>query len=424
MKKVLIILLACFMWSCNNSKKSNVNKGEENKQLTAKDILGNPKYLAMSYGGYRYADHSIEPTLEELKDDMKILHAMGIRIVRTYKVHLPQAENLLQAISELKANDPSFEMYVMLGAWIDCKNAWTDQEPIHNEESEANKPQMEKAVALANQYPDIVKVIAVGNEAMVKWAASYYVEPWVILKWVNYLQDLKKEGKLSQDVWVTSSDNFASWGGGGEEYHVEDLNNLIKAVDFLSVHTYPMHDTHYQPEFWLNQDGLEGKTDMEKIEISMLRAKEYAITQTANVKKYMESLGVNKPIHIGETGWASFSSGHYGTTGSKACDEYKEALYYQHMRDWTNGAGMSCFYFEGFDEPWKGGENSGNSEKHFGLFKVDGKAKYALWGEVDKGTFDGLTRNGNRITKTYNGDKDAMMKDVEVPPNAEEWHAN
>lgn len=424
MKNFLIILLACFMCSCNNSKKNEENQIEEKKQLTAKDILGNPKYLAMSYGGYRHADHSIEPTLDELKEDMKILHALGIRIVRTYKVHLPQAENLLKAISELKEKDPSFEMYVMLGAWIDCKNAWTDQEPIHNEESEANKAQMEKAVALANQYPDIVKVIAVGNEAMVKWAASYYVEPWVILKWVNYLQDLKKEGKLSKDLWVTSSDNFASWGGGGSEYHVEDLNNLIKAVDFLSVHTYPMHDTHYQPEFWLNQDGLEGKTDMEKIEISMLRAKDYAITQTGNVKKYMESLGVNKPIHIGETGWASFSSGHYGTTGSKACDEYKEALYYQHMRDWTNEAGMSCFYFEGFDEPWKGGENSGNSEKHFGLFKVDGKAKYALWHEVDKGTFKGLTRNGNPITKTYSGDKEALMKYVEVPPTAEEWHAN
>lgn len=424
MKNFLIILLACFMCSCNNSKKNEENQIEEKKQLTAKDILGNPKYLAMSYGGYRHADHSIEPTLDELKEDMKILHALGIRIVRTYKVHLPQAENLLKAISELKEKDPSFEMYVMLGAWIDCKNAWTDQEPMHNEESEANKAQMEKAVALANQYPDIVKVIAVGNEAMVKWAASYYVEPWVILKWVNYLQDLKKEGKLSKDLWVTSSDNFASWGGGGSEYHVEDLNNLIEAVDFLSVHTYPMHDTHYQPEFWLNQDGLEGKTDMEKIEISMLRAKDYAITQTGNVKKYVESLGINKPIHIGETGWASFSSGHYGITGSKACDEYKEALYYQHMRDWTNEAGMACFYFEGFDEPWKGGENSGNSEKHFGLFKVDGKAKYALWDEVDKGTFKGLTRNGNPITKTYSGDKEALMKDVEVPPTAEEWHAN
>nr|WP_240911183.1 glycosyl hydrolase family 17 protein [Yeosuana marina] len=387
---------------------------------TAAEILGNPNYLAMSYGGYRYQDHSIEPTLEELKEDMKILHALGIRIVRTYKVHKPQAENLLKAISELKQEDPSFEMYVMLGAWIDCKNAWTDQKPIHNLESDDNKPQMEKAVALANQYPDIVKVIAVGNEAMVKWAASYYVEPWIILKWVNYLQDLKKKGKLSKDLWVTSSDNFASWGGGGEEYHVEDLNKLIKAVDYLSVHTYPMHDTHYQPDFWLNPEGMEGKTDMEKIEISMLRAKEYAKMQYENVKRYMESLGVSKPIHIGETGWASLSSGFYGPDGSKACDEYKEALYYNHMRDWTNQEGISCFYFEGFDEPWKGGDNSGNSEKHFGLFTVDGKAKYALWDMVDQGVFKGLTRNGNPINKTYNGDKNALMKDVLVPPTAKE----
>lgn len=424
MKPWLLILIIGVIWSCGKTKKNNDDQVIEKKQLIAKDILGNPNYLAMSYGGYRYADHDIEPTLDELKEDVKILYALGIRVLRTYKVHKPQAENLLKAISEIKQQDPSFEMYVMLGAWIDCKNAWTDQEPIHNEESADNKPQMEKAVALANQYPDIVKVIAVGNEAMVKWAASYYVEPWVILKWVNYLQGLKKEGKLSKDLWVTSSDNFASWGGGGEEYHVEDLNKLIKAVDFLSVHTYPMHDTHYQPDFWLNQEGLEGKTDIEKIEISMLRAKAYAMTQTGNVKKYMESLGVDKPIHIGETGWASFSSGHYGTTGSKACDEYKEALYYKHMRDWTNEKGMSCFYFEGFDEPWKGGDNPGNSEKHFGLFTVDGKAKYTLWNEVDKGIFKGLTRNGNPITKTYGGNKETLMKDVEAPPTAEEWHAN
>ena len=424
MKPWLLILIIGFMWSCGKAKKNNDNQVIEKAQLTAKDILGNSDYLAMSYGGYRHADHSIEPTLDELKEDMKILHALGIRVLRTYKVHKPQAENLLKVISEIKKQDPNFEMYVMLGAWIDCKNAWTDKEPIHNEESADNKPQIEKAVALANQYPDIVKVIAVGNEAMVKWAATYYVEPWVILKWVKYLQDLKKQGKLSKDLWVTSSDNFASWGGGGEEYHVEDLNKLIKAVDFLSVHTYPMHDTHYQPEFWLNQDGLEGKTDMEKIEISMLRAKEYAIAQAGNVKEYVESLGVDKPIHIGETGWSSFSSDHYGAEGSKACDEYKEALYYKHMRDWTNEAGMSCFYFEGFDEPWKGGDNPGNSEKYFGLFTVDGKAKYALWDDVDKGIFKGLTRNGNPITKTYNGDKEALMKDVEVPPTPKVWHAS
>lgn len=390
------------------------------KTKTAKEILGNPEYLAMSYGGYRHADHSIEPTSDELKDDIKILSAMGVKIVRTYKVHKPQAANLLQAIAELKKDDPNFEMYVMLGAWIDCKNAWTNQEPDHNVESEANKPQIEETVRLANTYPDIVKVIAVGNEAMVKWAAPYYVQPDVILKWVNHLQDLKKKGELSKDLWVTSSDNFASWGGGDAEYHVEDLNKLINAVDFISMHTYPMHDTHYQPEFWLKSDGTEEMSDLEKIDASMMRAKTYAISQYQSVKNYMESLGVDKPIHIGETGWASFSDGYYGAKGSKACDEYKEALYYNHMRDWTNEAGMSCFYFEGFDEPWKGGNNPGNSEKHFGLFTVEGQAKYTLWDLVDKGTFDGLTRNGNPITKTFNGDKAELMKSVLTPPLAEE----
>jgi len=358
--------------------------------------------------------------MEELKEDMKILHAMGIRMLRTYKLLKPQATNLVKVISDIKKEDPDFEMYVMLGAWVDCKNSFGsgDGPPEHNKENEENDAEIARAVVLANKYPDIVKVIAVGNEAMVKWAASYYVEPWIILKWVNHLQDLKQKGELPKDLWITSSDNFASWGGGGEEYHIDDLNQLIKAVDFISMHTYPMHDTHYQPEFWLNGEGLEGKTDMEKIDISMLRAKDYAMMQYDNVKKYMESLGVNKPIHIGETGWASFSAGQYGPDGSRACDEYKEALYYNHMRDWTNEAGMSCFYFEGFDEPWKGGENPGNSEKHFGLFTVDGKAKYALWDEVDKGTFKGLTRNGNPITKTYNGDKDVMMKNVLVAPTS------
>ncbi len=235
---VLMVLVSC---GENSSKKSEdsseTEKTQSKKVLTAADILGNPDYPGISFGGYRHADHDIEPTLEELKDDMRILHAAGIRVVRTYKVHLPHASNVLKAISELKKEDQNFEMYVMLGAWIDCKNAWTDMEPDHNVESEANKPQIEEAVRLANLYPDIVKILAVGNEAMVKWAEAYYVQPAVILKWVNYLQDLKKSGGLPKDLWITSSDNFASWGGGGTEYHVEDLNKLFRAVDYVSMHT-------------------------------------------------------------------------------------------------------------------------------------------------------------------------------------------
>jgi len=156
--------------------------------------------------------------------------------------------------------------------------------------------------------------------------------------------------------------------------------------------------------------------EIEKIEKAMLRAKEYAIIQYDSVYNYMKSLGVNKPIHIGETGWASFSNGHYGNDGSKATDEYKEALYYNHMRDWTNKNNMSCFYFEAFDEVWKDAQNENGSENHFGLFTINGEAKHALWNLVDKGNFEGLTRNGNPIKKTYNGNKENLLNEIKTPP--------
>jgi len=383
--------------------------------MTAATILGNPAYLAISYGGYRHADHDIEPTIEELKEDMKLLAAMGIKILRTYKVHLPQASNLLAAISELKKEDASFEMYVMLGAWIDCKNAWTDLAPDHNSESDRNAIEIATTVALAKKYPGIVKIIAVGNEAMVKWAASYYVQPNVILKWVHHLQDLKKSGALSKDLWITSSDDFSSWGGGGAEYHTPDLEKLIKAVDYISMHTYAYHNSHYNPGFWEVPDAEKELSAIEKVDRAMLRAKSFAMTQYNNVKNYMISLGIDKPIHIGESGWATKSNGFYGQNGSRATDEYKQGLYYQHIREWTNKEKISCFYFEAFNEQWKDAGNPLGSENHFGLINFEGEAKYPLWEAVDAGVFEGLTRNGKTITKTYNGDTALLMKDVLVP---------
>ena len=90
------------------------------------------------------------------------------------------------------------------------------------------------------------------------------------------------------------------------------------------------------------------------------------------------------------------------------------------MREWTNSAGISCFYFEAFDEPWKDAHNSKGSENHFGLITVDGKAKYPLWDLVDQGIFDGLTRDGNPITKTYEGNRDLLMLEVLPPPRKQE----
>jgi exo-beta-1,3-glucanase (GH17 family) len=385
------------------------------REMTAEKLLGNPKYQAICYGGYRTNSRDNEPNVSEVKEDLKILAALDIKIIRTYNLHREEIVNVLKAITELKKENPKFEMYVMLGVWIDCKNAWTEIAPIHNEESQRNTIEIQKAVELSNQYPEIIKIISVGNEAMVKWATSYYVTPAIILKWVNHLQELKKSEQLPKNLWITSSDNYLSWGGGEEQYHTEDLNSLIKAVDYISLHSYPIHDERYFPEIWGIKENEANLSDKMKIDATMLRARDYAISQYNGVVKYMKSIGLDKPVHIGETGWTTIDNIYYGDKGSKAADEYKAAQYYELMREWSNKEKITCFYFEAFDENWKDSANPLGSENHFGLINLQSQAKYALWKNVDNGTFKGLTRNGKPITKSYNGNVNELWLDVKIP---------
>jgi exo-beta-1,3-glucanase (GH17 family) len=415
MKKLLLLVI---LLTLAISAYGQTRQNDTAAQITASDILGNPDYLAFSYGGYREKTRDDVPSVDDLKEDMKILSAMGVKIIRTYNTQkYAQAENLLKAIRQLKNEDHDFEMYVMLGAWIDCKDAWTDT-PDHSEgDLEGNTAEIEAAISLTNAYPDIVKIIAVGNEAMVHWAVTYFVYPKVILNWVNHLQALKDSGGIPAGVWITSSDNFASWGGGDSSYHNDDLTALIKAVDYVSLHTYPFHDSYHNPEFWGADAAEEAMPNKEKADAALLRAKNYAISQYQSTRAYIESLGIDKPIHIGETGWASKASGQYGATGSQAADEYKATLFYQHMRDWSSDAGMSLFYFEVFDEQWKDQESALGSENHFGLINLKGEAKSALWDMVDAGAFKGLTRNGKTIGKTYGGSEQALLADILPVPS-------
>ena len=400
-----LTLLVAVLASCGDAPKT-----EPMQDPSASNLLGNPNYPAISYGGYRGVSRSEQPTLAQLKEDMRILYAMGIRFLRTYNVQLPHASNVVKAIAELKQTDPDFEMYVMLGAWIDCEGAWTGAPNHAVQDFEANGEEIERAVALTRQFPDIVKVIAVGNEAMVHWAASYFVAPEVILHWVNHLQGLKAEGDLPSDLWITSSDNFASWGGGGPEYHNADLDSLVLAVDYVSMHTYPFHDTHYNPTFWKGEE-----FDPTDVDGAMARAVAYSQHQYASVVNYVRRLDADKPVHIGETGWASVSDGFYGPEGSRASDEYKQALFYHGMREWTQSSGISCFYFEAFDEPWKSAANPTDSENHFGLFTKDGEAKHAIWSLVEEGVFEGLTRDGHEIRPTYAGQRELLDRHVLNP---------
>ena len=73
MSIALVVLV--FSLSCTTSVPKDVIVKKTSK--TAAQLLGNPNYLAMSYGGYRENSREIQPTIAALKEDLKILFCNG-----------------------------------------------------------------------------------------------------------------------------------------------------------------------------------------------------------------------------------------------------------------------------------------------------------------------------------------------------------
>lgn len=408
----LLLGLLMVAWGCGRPGPA---RGAAADAATAAGLLGDPEMVAMSYSGWRTTKRAAElsPTVAEIREDLRLMHAMGVRFIRTYNTQLyPQTERILEAIRELQAEDAGFDMYVMLGAWIQCEGAYVGVSNHEVEDVETNSREIARAIELAMAYPEIVKIIAVGNEAMVHWQ-PHHVGPEVIHKWVKVLREARADGRLSSDLWITTSDNWAALGG-EEAYHSDDLLALLRDLDFVSLHTYAFHDSFYKPSFdW----AVEADADLpvaEQRKRAVARAVAHQEQELETTRAYMLANGIDKAIHIGETGWATRDDSHYGPEGTKAADEYTSMLFHDAVREWTNAEGMSCFYFQAFDEPWKSSTPDG-SESHFGLFTADGQAKAVIWDLVDAGVFEGLGRNGNPVTKTFGGEMDRLMETVEAP---------
>ena len=328
------------------------------------------------------------------------MHGLGVEILRTYDTQLFQhTERLLLALDQLKEQDSTVQMVIMMGIWIECANAWSEN-PDHAKENEPqNVAEILKAVELVNRFPDHVVALAVGNESMVHWA-PYHVGPKIVLKWVRHLKELRGKGEIPEHLLLTSSDNHAAWGSSDPAYRNRTLDSLIKEVDFVSVHSYPFHDTHYNPSFWneIQSDKYPNNSNRTLDTILMERAVLYAVEQYQSTCNYVRGVSPGKVVHIGETGWASVSSGFYGPKGSCAASEHKQSLYFKGIQSWSRNNGVVCFYFEMFDEPWKDSIDAKGSENHFGLITVDGKIKMALWDQYEQ--LNRLQRGGRVLTRT------------------------
>jgi exo-beta-1,3-glucanase (GH17 family) len=230
---------------------------------------------------------------------------------------------------------------VMLGAYIEAEmnnfNCPWHGGVYSEEQLEAhvalNQTKMKTLIQLANAYPQIVFSLSVGNEACVEWTDHYVHEDSV----AAYVRMVRAETTQP----VTFCENYVPW-------HMK-LQKLAAEVDFISIHTYPVW------EYKHIQDALE-----------YTKENYYSVA-----RKYPDV-----PVVITEAGWATNSNGR-GIDPENVNETYQK-LYFEKLMMWVETENILTFFFEAFDESWKGSPEPMEPEKHWGLYRIDRTPKLAI----------------------------------------------
>lgn len=307
---------------------------------------------AVAYSPYRtsVAPGSVPApvvTTAQLDQDLGLLAQGGYGLIRLFDCQTNasqasggSAEAILQRIEADK-----LDIKVQLGVYIQAGN------------DTYNQAQVARAIQLATTYSSTVLAVSVGNENMVSWSFNA-VAPATM---AGYIASVRKG--VTQPV--TADDNWLFYSG-------TDKNSptiVLDQLDFVSIHTYPIIDTVTSPGSW---DWQQTAVSASSRAAAMMNASiAWAQTNYNSVRTYLDGAGYrNLPITIGETGWKAVATN--GET--QRASPINQLMYLQGLNAWSASTTLSSkpqaiFYFEAFDEPWKG------SDDGWGLFNVNRQAR-------------------------------------------------
>jgi exo-beta-1,3-glucanase (GH17 family) len=295
-----------------------------------------PQGLAVAYGPHRDGQFpgGPSPTREQLRED---LHLMSEHwgMIRVYS-SVGSAETILEIIRK-----DGLAMSVMLGVWIAPEERLGPEGELIErspDAREANRREVDAAVRLATVYPDIVAAVCVGNETQVFWSA--HRSP------IDKLIDYVKEVRTRTRVPVAVADDFNFW-------NKPESDAVAREVDFIVMHAHPL---------W---NGV------------LLDA---AVEWTRERVQEIRDIHPSRPVVLGETGWATrrHTEGEQARLMRGRTGEEEQRVFYNAVREWSRREGVTVFFFEAFDENWKGGEHPDEVEKHWGLYRADRTPKKAM----------------------------------------------
>lgn len=298
--------------------------------------LSVPPARAICYSGFREGQTpgEVYPTYEQVKEDLLILEPHW-KYLRMYDCD-PHAQTVLDVIRNEK-----LDFKLLFGVYIEAEmnnfNCPWDGGVYSKEQLEKNKAsnrvKIEKMIGLANDYEDIIFSLSVGNEACVDWTDHYVHEDQVL----EYVRMVKAGAKQP----VTFCENYVPW--------LVKLKKLAKEVDFISIHTYPVWEYKHVGE---------------------------ALDYTKENYYSVAEMYPDTPVVITEAGWATNSNGR-GIDPENVNETYQK-MYFEKLMAWTDAEKIMTFFFEAFDEPWKGSPEPLEPEKHWGVYYEDRTPKLVM----------------------------------------------
>lgn len=304
------ILLACWFYQKNQPV-----------DIVSPQLGDSQKLQCVSYAPYYGKGQSpfvlgthISPA--QIDSDLKKLMAVT-NCIRTYSVG--------QGLDYVPEAAEKLGLKVIVGAWI----GWTEAD---------NRKEIQLATQKANDYPETVKAIIVGNEVLLRREQTEQ-------KIRTYLQMAKR----LTDTPITYADVWEFW---------LKHKALEHEVDFVTVHILP---------YWENDPV----------------AVDVGVKHTADIMAHLQK-SFKKSILIGETGWPSEGRARNHSVPSLV----NQARYIREFLQKAQEQHWQYNVIEAVDQPWKR-ELEGTVGGYWGVFNTHLTPKFLLAGPVTERS-DGL----------------------------------
>lgn len=273
------------------------------------------KISSVSFAPFREGQSPLTevfPTSEEIDEDLRLL-AGGTHSVRTYAS--------TRGLTNVAAIARKYGVNVIQGAWIGGMTM-----------AEENQAEIDQLIKLANQYPDVIKRVIVGNEVLLRGE----LKPEQLLQYIRQVKRSVKQPVSYADVW---------------SFYMR-YPEIAQEVDFFTVHILP---------YWEDEP---------------LKIEDTAAHVEKNYRKIRDAYP-GKPILIGESGWPSAGR----QRGWAVPSVVNEAKFIRSLVQLANKNGFDYNIVEAFNQPWKS-QLEGVVGANWGLYSADRELVFPLTGKV------------------------------------------